>query len=319
MPSQPTVMSTDAVRPGSTAAWAAALRPRSLWVALSPVLVGMALAYAERGLIDLVAATLVVLAALLMQLITNAQNDLGFTARGGEAQGQRAGLPRASANGWLTPGQLRRAIVAMSLLATLLGLCLVAYRGWPVLWIGLASLLAALAYMGGPWPIAYTPLGELTVAVFFGLVAVNGCDWVLHGTVSLSSLLAALSMGSLTAAALALNNHRDRRHDAMLGRRTFVVCFGESASRRLYAFLLFSPFAWTALLALSLRTPWPLLVALLVPKTYRLWRDFAACQDPWQLNALLFRTFTLSFWFALLLALALTMPRWLGMMPLFGS
>jgi hypothetical protein len=100
-----------------------------------------------------------------------------------------------------------------ALVATALGLALVAYRGWPVLAIGVASMVAALAYMGGPRPIAYTPFGELTVFVFFGLVAVMGTDWVLTGTVGTVSVLAAVAMGGLAAAALAVNNHRDLAHD----------------------------------------------------------------------------------------------------------
>ena len=133
------------IRSGSTQAWAVAVRPRSLLVAISPVLVGSALGFARTGGLDPVAALLVFGAALLMQVITNMQNDVGYTVRGGDRSGTRTGLPRATANGWLSVRDVRRAIVLCALLATCLGLALVAYRGWPVLAIGVASLLAALA------------------------------------------------------------------------------------------------------------------------------------------------------------------------------
>jgi 1,4-dihydroxy-2-naphthoate polyprenyltransferase len=171
------------VRSGSVQAWAVAVRPRSLLVAISPVLVGATLGFERTGAIDLLAASLVLGAALLMQVITNMQNDVGYTVRGGDSSGTRTGLPRATANGWLSVRHVRLAIVSAAIVAVGLGLALVAYRGWPVLAIGVASLLAALAYMGGPRPIAYTPFGEATVFVFFGLVAVLGTDWVLTGSV----------------------------------------------------------------------------------------------------------------------------------------
>ena len=212
-----TVGETQIVRSGSVAAWAVAVRPRTLFVAISPVLVGATLGFDRTGAIDLLATLLVLAAALLMQVITNMQNDVGYTVRGGDSSGTRTGLPRATAKGWLSVRHVRAGIVLAALVAVGVGLALVAYRGWPVLAIGVASLLAALAYMGGPRPIAYTPFGELTVFVFFGLVAVNGTDWVLTGSVGTVSLMASVAIGSLAAAALAVNNHRDIAHDRLVG------------------------------------------------------------------------------------------------------
>ncbi|WP_029002216.1 1,4-dihydroxy-2-naphthoate octaprenyltransferase [Azohydromonas australica] len=283
-------------------AWAVALRPRSLPVAVSPVLIGAALGWLRTGAIDLVAALLVLGAALLMQLITNLQNDVGYTLRGGERLGTRTGLPRATAQGLLSVGEVRVAIVAAALLATGLGLALVALRGWPVLAIGVASLLAALAYMGGPRPIAYTPFGELTVFVFFGLVAVAGTDWVLTQDVGLPTVLAAAANGGIAASALAVNNHRDRAHDAQVGRSTFAVRFGPGASRVLHALLLLGPFALVPVLVWAAETRALLLLLLLAPAAWRLQRDFAHCAPGLAYNAILFRTFKLQMGFGVLLA-----------------
>lgn len=287
---------------GSLQAWSAAARPRSLLVALSPVLVGSAFGLARAGRIDLVAAALVLGAALLMQLITNLQNDVGYTVRGGDRSGTRTGLPRATAQGWLGVREVRVAIVLAALLATALGIALVAWRGWPVLAIGTASLAAALAYMGGPRPIAYTPFGELTVFVFFGLVAVTGTDWVLTGGVGPASALASVAIGSLAAAALAVNNHRDIAHDRQMGRRTFAVVVGEAGSRRLFTALLALPFVLLPAIALAGRSPALLLPLLLAPAAWALRRDFVACPGGLALNAVLFASFRLELWFAALLA-----------------
>lgn len=299
----------SAVASGSMQAWAVATRPRSLPVAISPVLVGGTLGFARSGQVDWIAALLVLGCALLMQMITNMQNDVGYTVRGGDSSGTRTGLPRATANGWLSVRHARAGIAVAALVATALGLALVAWRGWPVLAIGSASLLAALAYMGGPKPIAYTPFGELTVFVFFGLVAVLGTDWVLTGDTGAVSVLAAMALGGIAAAALAVNNHRDIAHDRLVGRRTFAVCFGELASQRLYVVLLLAPFALVPLMALQLQSGALLLPLMLLPAALKLRRDFVRCPRGLAFNGLLFRTFRLELWFAALLSLGAVLAR----------
>ncbi len=306
------VNAQPAVRNGSVAAWMVAIRPRTLLVAFSPVLVGATLGYARAGAIDLWATLMVLGAALLMQVVTNMQNDVGYTARGGDSSGTRIGLPRATSNGWLSVRRVRGAIVVVALIATALGLALVAYRGWPVLAIGVASLVAALAYMGGPKPIAFTPFGEFTVFVFFGLVAVMGTDWVLTNDVGLVSLLASVAIGGLAAAALAVNNHRDIAHDRLVGRSTFAVCFGERASQGLYSLLVFGPLALVPVMALAGQTPALLLPLLLLPSALGLRRDFLCCPSGAAFNEILFRTFTLELWFAALLSAGALLGRALG-------
>jgi len=300
---------TAAVRSGSLAAWAVAVRPRTLLVAISPVLVGATMGFERTGSIDWLAALLVLGAALLMQVISNMQNDVGYTVRGGDSSGTRTGLPRATANGWLSVRHVRGAIVLTAVLSVAIGLALVAYRGWPVLAIGTASLLAALAYMGGPRPIAYTAFGELTVFVFFGLLAVTGTDWVLTGSVGTVSLLASIAIGSLAAAALAVNNHRDIAHDRLVGRRTFAVTFGEAASVRLYGALLLGPFALLPLMAMQAGAPALLLPLLLLHGALALRRDFVRCAPGLAFNELLFRTFRLELWFAALLSAGALLGR----------
>jgi 1,4-dihydroxy-2-naphthoate polyprenyltransferase len=300
------------IRQGSWQAWAVAVRPRSLPVAISPVLVGGTLGFARSGGVDWVAALLVLGCAVLMQVITNMQNDVGYTVRGGDSSGTRTGLPRATSSGWLSVGHVRAGIVVAAAVAVALGLALVAWRGWPVVVIGTASLLAALAYMGGPRPIAYTPFGELTVFVFFGLVAVLGTDWVLTGDTGVVSLLAAVALGSIAAAALAVNNHRDIAHDRLVGRRTFAVTFGERGSQRLYAVLLLAPFALVPVMAWLAGSATLLLPLTLLHGAHQLQQDFNHCPRGTAFNALLFRTFRLELWFAALLSAGAVLGRLVG-------
>jgi 1,4-dihydroxy-2-naphthoate octaprenyltransferase len=158
-------------------------------------------------------------------------------------------------------------------------------------------------------PIAYTPLGELTVFVFFGLVAVMGTDWVLTGSVGAVTLLASIAIGSLAAAALAVNNHRDIAHDRLVGRRTFAVSFGERGSRRLFAVLLLSPFAWLPVMAALAHSAWLLLPLALLPWAWQLRSDFNHCPRGTAFNGVLFRTFRLELWFAALLSAGALLGR----------
>jgi len=301
-----------AVRAGSPAAWLVAVRPRTLLVAISPVLVGAALGWQRTGALDLTVSLIVLAAALLMQVLSNLQNDVGYTVRGGESSGTRTGLPRATARGWLTVRTVRNAIVLGALISVALGLLLVLHRGWPVLAIGVASLLAALAYMGGPRPIAYTPYGELTVFVFFGLVAVIGTDWMLTGSVGAATVVASVALGALAAAALAVNNHRDIAHDALVGRRTFAVTFGAAASRHLYSLLLLGSFALTPLMAWLAGSAMLLLPCLLLPAAWTLRHDMHRCPPGIAFNEVLFRTFRMELAYAVLLACGAVLGRLWG-------
>jgi len=304
----PPVASSPAA-PGSAAAWLMALRPRSLVIAVSPVLAAVALIWARGDRLDPLLVLLVLAVAVLMQVITNLQNDVGYTVRGAERR-DRIGLPRATGLGLLTPAQVRAAIVVAVVVTLLLGAPIVQLRGEPALAIGIASILAALAYMGGPKPIAYTPFGEPTVLVFFGLVAVVGTDYALTGGHADPALwLAGLALGAIATAAIAVNNARDRDHDREVGRRTLAVVAGRRAIERLFAALVLVPVALVPVLALLLGSLWLLLPALLLAPAWRLARDFAACAPGLPYNAILFRTFVMELKFAALLAVGAVLSR----------
>jgi 1,4-dihydroxy-2-naphthoate polyprenyltransferase len=173
----------------------------------------------------------------------------------------------------------------------------------------MVSLAAALAYMGGPRPIAHTPLGEATVFVFFGPVAVAGTDWLLTGDVGTQSLLAGAAIGALAAAALAINNRRDLEHDRAVGRRSFAVLFGAGAARRLFEALLLAPFALVVGLAFASSSLALLLPLALLPRALALRRDFACAWQAAAFNVLLLRCFGLVPAFALLLAVGALAAR----------
>lgn len=296
------------VEPGSWHAWLIALRPKSLWIAVVPVFVGTSLAVAETGTVDPIVAFLALVASLLLQAMTNLQNDVGYTLRGAETA-SRIGLPRATARGWLTVAAVRRAVVATVIVTLLVGLPLVMHGGWPVMLMGVASIIAALAYMGGPRPIAYTPLGELTVFVFFGLIAAVGSYYLQTGEVTRSAWMAGASIGLIAAAALAVNNIRDVVHDAEVGRRTLVVALGKQASERCYQAAIIVAYVLIVALAVTdMRRIGLLAVLLTLPATLALLRDLPRSAPGLPYNELLFRTFKLELLFGACFTIGALLP-----------
>jgi 1,4-dihydroxy-2-naphthoate octaprenyltransferase len=269
---------------------------------------GTSLAWMHGAAIVPWVAALALAGSLLMQVITNLQNDVGFTARGLET-GRRVGLPRATAQGLLRQDEVRRAILVAIAVSALVGLPLVLRAGVVVLAIGVASLLAALAYMGGPRPIAYTPFGELTVLVFFGLVAVLGTYFLHAGAGDAVAWLSATAIGLHASAVLAVNNHRDAEHDARTGRRTFAACFGKAASARLFALLLWSPFALVVAIAAIDAHAWLCLPLVLLPVAGRVQRDFSRCGEGLAFNDILLRTVKLELAFGTLISAGAIVQR----------
>jgi len=175
--------------------------------------------------------------------------------------------------------------------------------------IGAASVLAALAYMGGPRPVAYTPFGEFVVFVFFGLVAVLGTYFLHAGAGGPAIWLAGTAIGSHAAAVLAVNNHRDAEHDRRTGRRTFAAVFGIEASAKLYAVALWAPFAIVALMAVVEARPGLAAPLLLVPVAWRLQRDFLRLPAGPAFNMALFRTVKLELAFGAVLSAGAVLQR----------
>jgi 1,4-dihydroxy-2-naphthoate polyprenyltransferase len=301
MPATTTSGAPSPITPGSWAAWCVALRPRTLWIAAIPVVVATCLAWSVARVFVPWIALVALTAAVLMQAVTNLQNDVGYTERGAES-GSRVGLPRATANGWLGTREVKRAIIAAIAVAQIAALPLMIRGGWPIVATSVSSTAAAYAYMGGPRPIAYTPFGELTVFVFFGLVAVCGAYYVQAGTIPAAALISGASIGMHAAAVLLVNNSRDRDHDRATGRRTLAVVLGPAASQKLYSLLLFAPFVLVGFLTVDAGSAWFALPLIALPWAWHLERTFAATTQGPTLNAQLFRTVLLEVAFGLSLS-----------------
>lgn len=298
-------MSDTAAQPSAFAAWWLAIRPKTLTVSVAPVLVGHALAWAEAGALHGQLALVTLLTALLIQVGTNLHNDVCDFERGTDAPG-RLGPPRATAMGWLPASAVRRGAWIAFGLAFSFGIYLAYQGGWPIVAIGVASLLSGWAYTGGPRPLACTPLGELFVLLFFGLAAVGGSYYLQTQSISPAALAAGGMLGLFAAAVITVNNTRDRETDARAGRRTLAVVFGRRAMWWAYAGETLLPFALLPGLAVLAGRGWWLALPLLAlpPLLLLIWRFRDEPAGP-AFNDLLAGTARSQFFFALLLSLAL--------------
>jgi len=285
-----------------TTAWFLACRPKTLSVSLSPVLVGTAVAWHDAHAVLWLPLLAAALGAAFIQIGTNLFNDVGDFRRGADTPG-RLGPKRATAEGWLAAGVVEAAAWLAFALAFVCGIYLVWHGGWPIVGIGLASLAAGWAYTGGPAPIAYRPLGEVFVFIFFGLVAVGGSYYLQTLALTPVAVFAAALVGLHAAAVITVNNYRDRDGDARNGKNTLAVVLGRRATRRLYTIEMLAPYALLPLLAGSLgwRTALPLLS---LPLALGLVRRFHREARGAVFNDILAATAGLQLAFALLLALA---------------
>lgn len=232
--------------PSRAKAWVAAARPATLLAAAAPVLVGSAVARLEGGF-DLYPALAALVGAALLQIGCNFANDV-FDFESGADNESRLGPARAVQSGWVSPGAMRRAMWLVFAMATAVGAYLTAHAGWPVIAIGVASILAAIAYTGGPFPLGYHGLGDIFVILFFGFVAVGGTTFVQTASVPEAALWLGWPVGALAASILVVNNTRDRGTDAVAGKRTLAVRFGPRFAIWEYAILSVTAHLTSALL-----------------------------------------------------------------------
>ena len=295
---------TATKRPNYLAAWLEAARPATLPAAVVPVIVGTAAA-SGHGTLRPWSFLAAFVCALLIQIGTNFANDL-FDFQKGADTADRIGPRRISQSGLVVVGQVAGATYVTFGLAAIVGLYLVAMSGWPILLVGVLSILSGVAYTGGPWPLGYHGLGDVFVFAFFGFVAVVGSAYVQVNSISLLAVAAAIPVGCLVTAILVVNNLRDVDTDRQAGKRTLAVRIGRAATRRQYAALLMTPYLiplglwWAGWLGGPFWLPW-----LSLPLAVSLIQTVGRENDGPSLNRALKRTGQLHLMFGVLFAVSL--------------
>ena len=221
--------------------WVLASRLKTLTAAISPVLVGVSLAIHD-GEFQLFIAFMTLLAAVLIQIGANFANDVYDFLNGSDRE-DRLGPTRATQSGLIPPEDMKKGMWLIFALAICVGFYLASIGGWPIVWIGLASIASAIAYTGGPYPLGYHGWGDVFVFVFFGIIAVPGTYYLQSGFVSYDSILFGIPLGALSTAILIVNNLRDADTDIKSGKRTLAVRFGKTFVKIEYIIMMVVAFA----------------------------------------------------------------------------
>jgi len=243
--------------------WMLAIRPKTLPAGAVPVILGSAIAAAD-GEFSFPSAFVALLCALGIQVATNFINEI-YDFRKGADTAERLGPTRTVAAGIISEKKMITVSITLLSLVFLLGMYLVYNAGWPILLIGLLSMLFAWAYTGGPFPIAYSGFGDLFVFVFFGLVAVGGTYYVQAFELPFPVLLAAVAPGAFSVNILLVNNIRDIATDRTVGKMTLPARIGGSGARFLYVVLTAVAYLVPLLVWLNGYSIWGLLSLLSLP------------------------------------------------------
>ncbi len=287
--------------------WLLAIRPKTLWAAVSPVVVASAMAYWQGDFRPLPAVACLSV-ALLLQIAVNLANDYFDYVKGIDTA-ERVGPTRVTQGGLISPETVRKAMIVALALALAPGIYLILRGGWSLALIAAASIIAALAYSGGPYPLASHGLGDLCVFVFFGPVAVCGTYYVQALRLTPVVLWISVAFGLLITAILVVNNLRDINTDKKSGKTTLAVILGVKGTLMEYTLLIMAAYAIVVALVLKGLIPvWCLFPLLSLPLAFKLcmalWRNPAG----FGLNQALSHTARLSMIFSLLLSLGFLMP-----------
>ncbi len=265
--------------------WLAATRPKTLVLSFFPTASGIAWAWRD-GAFELLPAVLTVVCAVMLQVLANYVNELGDYQRGADTA-DRIGPPRAVALGMISPNAMRRAALILSASVLALGLVLVAYSGWWLLWVGLAAIALAWLYTMGARPLAYVGLGDLVAMAYFGIIPSLGAYAIERQSVALEPFITGIAFGAFAAAVLGINNLRDLPQDMQVGKHTLAVRLGKHAATRLVQVFLCLPYG--VALVLSLWYPAASSTLVTLPLAWSIVRQLPHAEGT-AYNALLSRT-----------------------------
>ena len=283
--------------------WLLAARLKTLPAAISPVILGSALAFHD-GTCYLFICLMTLLAAMLIQIGTNFANDV-FDFQKGTDREDRLGPLRVTQMGLISPEKMKRAMWLTFALAICVGFYLAWIGGWPIVWIGLVSIAAGILYTGGPFPLGYHGWGDVFVFIFFGLIAVPGTYYLQLGAISNLSICMGAVMGMLSTAILVVNNLRDADTDKLSGKKTLAVRMGKFFSKIQYSLLILLPFILPIYLwVISENEISLLLKVIIMPLSFHLIKQIFSLTGS-DLNPVLHRTARFLFIFTILLSTGL--------------
>jgi len=280
--------------------WIAGARPKTLPAAIAPVLVGTSFAGYNASFLHTFLALTV---ALCLQIGVNYANDYSDGIKGTDFD--RVGPMRLVGSGAATADSVKKAAFISFFVAAIAGLILASRTSWLLIILCAICIIAAWTYTGGPKPYGYQAMGEVSVFIFFGVVATVGTYYVQTESVSREVILASFAIGALACAILVLNNLRDLPSDEVAGKKTLAVVIGDKSTRDLYKWLMF--FALVISVALALFSFYYLFALLSLPLVSKSVRAVSAGARRDELITLLAKTGRIQ----IIYSIALSFAAWL--------
>lgn len=269
----------DMKQPSSWQVWWRLLRPHTLTAAFVPVFIGTMLAVLD-GKFHFMLFLAMMLASLFIQIATNMFNEYYDYKRGLDTA-ESVGIGGAIVRDGIEPKFILRLALMLFFISILLGIYISAATSWWIAVIGAISMAAGYFYTGGPYPIAYTPFGEIVAGFFMGLIIILISYYIQAGAVTAKSILISVPISILCGSILTANNIRDREGDAKSGRKTLAIILGHKNSVRfLSAMFAFSYFWIVGMIISGYATPWLLLVFLSLPKAVAATKNFIGKKKP---------------------------------------
>jgi 1,4-dihydroxy-2-naphthoate octaprenyltransferase len=299
------MMSAVSSQPVGFSKWLAGARPRTLPAAIAPVLVGTSLIHSDKKTINSLNGLAALLVSLLLQIAVNFSNDYSDGIRGTDKH--RVGPMRLVASGLATAKHVKAAAYLCFTLASICGLFLASRTTWWLIALGLTCIIAAWTYTGGAKPYGYSGFGEISVFIFFGLVATVGSYFVQSGKITWQSFLISIPMGTLSCAILSINNLRDLPKDALVDKKTLAVRMGDKNARKMFVGLIV--LAHCASLLSAVITPWALVSIIFVPMSFKISKNVLSGAQGAALIPILGKVGKLQLMIALTLAIALLTKR----------
>ncbi|HEY9077556.1 MAG TPA: 1,4-dihydroxy-2-naphthoate polyprenyltransferase [Anaerolineaceae bacterium] len=294
------------IQPSRLQRWLMASRPRTLPAAISPVLAGSGIAIG-MGKFDLFPALIALFCALMIQIGANMVNDVMDYLNGTDTVG-RLGPTRVTQTGLLTPREVFGGILFVFGLAALAGIYMVYLRGWIILAIGAACILAATIYTAGPFPLTKIGLGDLFVLIFFGFFALVGTVFAITGSVPLVAWSSALGVGALATNILVVNNIRDTESDRRAGRRSIPVVFGRHIAELEFSILMLIAYLVPVFQVITQQASlWALLPILSLPPAIKNFHSLRRQPAGRGMNLILAKTAQVELVYSLLLAVGLAL------------
>ena len=315
MDTQKTVLDTTHPRPQwrtpiDWKVWWRQMRPHTLTASVIPVLIGTAMAVGQTDIHWLLFAAML-LASLLIQAATNLFNEYYDFKRGLDTP-ESVGIGGGIVRDGIAPRTILRLAVCFFAIAVLLGVYICMLSSWWIAAVGAISMAVAYLYTGGPFPLAYTPLGELFSGFFMGPVIILITYYIQLGALDRDIVLVSIPVAVLTGAILMANNIRDLDGDRKRGRRTLAIILGRPNAVRFLAGMFAAAYLWTVVYALASHWLWLLIVFFSIPKAVNAVARFVGKEKPLEMMPAMKATAQLHTQYGLLLTVGILIERFIS-------